>query len=242
MSFHEVTKSYTDTAALRGVSLDVPRGTFFGLVGMNGAGKTTLIKCLLDTTRPDSGHISVFGESSRTSSARRALAFLPERFMAPFYATGRDFLRFMGRLYGQEPNASIVSEMLDRLDLKTDALDKPIRSYSKGMTQKLGLAACLLAPRPLLVLDEPTSGLDPKARARLKQALRDRQREGATILMTSHSLADVSEMCDSMAILHRGALAFTGSPRSLLAEEGGTTLEEAFLHRIDRQSAASSTT
>ncbi|MEO8037195.1 MAG: ABC transporter ATP-binding protein [Betaproteobacteria bacterium] len=219
--------------ALADVELEVGAGELFGLVGMNGAGKTTLIKCLLDASRADSGRIEVFGVTSTLPNARGALAFLPERFNAPFYVTGRDFLRLMLRLYGHPYSESEARQMLTSLDLEVAALHKPVRAYSKGMTQKLGLACCLLSRRSLLLLDEPTSGLDPKARALLKAALRERHASGATIFFTSHSLPDVEEMCDRMAILHRGRIRYIGSPAGLKELYRATTLEHAFLACLD---------
>ncbi len=224
-----VSKCFGSATALDAIDLEVLAGECFGLVGMNGAGKTTLIRCLLDANRSDRGRIRIFGTDSRQTAARSRLAFLPERFNAPYYATGTDFLRLMGRLYGQPWSADAAAAVVARLDLDPAALVRPARGLSKGMTQKLGLAACLLAGRPLLVLDEPTSGLDPAARARLKAALHERHRQGATVFFTSHSLADVEEMCDRLAILHQGRVRFVGTPAQLRERHAALTLEAAFL-------------
>lgn len=229
-----VSKRYGAVESLRNVTFDVPRGAFLGIAGVNGAGKTTLIKCLLDATRPDSGDITVLGVPSTVSAARRPIAFLPERFNVPFYATGRDFLTLTGRLYGQAPEPGMIERIMVQLDLDTRVLDSPVRTYSKGMTQKLGISACLLSSREILILDEPTSGLDPKARALLKGVLRERHVSGNTIVITSHALADVDEMCDRLVILDGGVLQFDGTPATLRTEERATTLEAAFLARIDR--------
>jgi ABC-2 type transport system ATP-binding protein len=237
LRFDGVSKRYGQAVALQGLSLTVGRGEAFGLAGMNGAGKTTLIKCLLDFCALDAGRIEVFGVSHRFTSARSRLAFLPERFIPPYYLTGRDFLRYMLTLYGVGYVQAPVEETLRALDLDLSALVKPVRAFSKGMTQKLGLAACLLSGRELLVLDEPTSGLDPKARALLKQRLRALRASGSTIFFTSHALADVEEICDRMAVIHRGELCFAGSPAELQAEHGAATLEQAFLARIERAAA-----
>jgi ABC-2 type transport system ATP-binding protein len=127
-----------------------------------------------------------------------------------------------------------VKQVFERLDLNVAALDKPARAYSKGMTQKLGLAACLISGKALQVLDEPTSGLDPKARALLKRELREMKRAGRTIFFTSHALADVEEICDRMAVLHGGRLRFAGTPAELKARYSTTVLEEAFLECISQ--------
>jgi len=232
LRFRAVGKAFAGVPRVDAVSLDVPTGSFFGLVGVNGAGKTTLIRCLLDASRADAGAIQIFGESSLQTSARQHLAFLPERFTAPFYLTGRDFLRTMGRLYGTEVPEPGMLRTLDALELARDALDRPVRSYSKGMTQKLGLAACLLSGRRLVVLDEPASGLDPRARAALKATLAAIHATGTTIFLTSHALADVDEMCGRMAVLHDGRLIFDGSPDTLRARHGTASLEAAFLAQL----------
>jgi ABC-2 type transport system ATP-binding protein len=119
--------------------------------------------------------------------------------------------------------------MLAALDLEPAALKRTVRQYSKGMTQKLGLAACLLSRKRLYILDEPMSGLDPKARALLKEQLRQLQRSGSTLFLTSHALADVDELCDAMAILHDGRIRFAGTPAECRGRYDAATLEQAFL-------------
>lgn len=240
--FEGVGKRFGSTTSLQSVSFEVPTGALFGLVGVNGAGKTTLIKCLLDANRADEGRISLFGVSSLSTRARSEVAFLPERFSAPFYATGRDFLRLMARLYGNKADETALRDAIGTLELDPSSLDKPVRAYSKGMTQKLGLAACLLSCRRLLVLDEPASGLDPKARSLFKAALKTYHRRGNTILLTSHALADVEELCDHMAVIHEGRLHFAGTPGELRARHGAATLEDAFLRCISAPTLAQSGT
>ncbi len=229
ISFRGLSKNYADTPVLHALELDVPAGGTFGLVGINGAGKTTLIKCLLDLCEFDAGDILIFGLPSQDTHARARLAFLPERFVPPYYLTGEDFLRYMMKLYscGYEP--AHVRRMLAELDLAESALRKPVRTFSKGMTQKLGLAACLLSDRELLVLDEPTSGLDPKARALLKDLLQAAHAAGRTVFFTSHALADVDELCHQMAVLHEGQLRFAGTPSALRTRFDAATLEQAYL-------------
>ena len=201
----------------------------FGLVGVNGAGKTSLIKCLLDFCALDGGKIAIFGQPHDRPASRAPLGFLPERFIPPYYLTGADFIKYLLTLQGLAYDAQAVAAMLAALDLDPGALKKTVRSYSKGMTQKLGLAACLLSDKRLYVLDEPMSGLDPKARALLKGRLRALHDAGSTLFLTSHALADVDELCDRMAILHDGAIRFTGTPAECRARYGADTLEQAFL-------------
>ena len=232
LRFAEVAKAYAGVTALSGFSLEVKRGEFFGLVGVNGAGKTTLIKCLLDFCDADGGAIEIFSVPHRATAARARLAFLPERFNPPFYLTGRDFLQYLLGLHRTPYDETRAMRMFEALDLEPSALDRPARAYSKGMTQKLGLAACLLSGKELYVLDEPTGGLDPKARALLKNELKGLRGAGRTVFFTSHALADVAEMCDRMAVLHAGRLRFAGTPQELVGHFHAPDLEQAFLSCI----------
>jgi len=203
------------------------------IAGVNGAGKTTLIKCLLDFCDLDSGSIEIHGTSHRRPRSRARLAFLPERFTAPYFLTGREFIAMMLQLFGCRYEEERLCAMFAALDLDVAALDKPVRAYSKGMTQKLGLAACFLSQRDLYVLDEPMSGLDPKARDRARDLLLNLKSEGRTLLFTSHSLADVEEVCDRVTVLHEGTMAYAGSPGGLRERYGETSLERAFLKCIE---------
>jgi ABC-2 type transport system ATP-binding protein len=229
LAFSGVAKHYGKVPALEDFTLEVDQGELFALVGGNGAGKTTLIKCLLDFCVPDRGEIAILGVPHRLTASRAPLAFLPERFSPPHYLTGRDFLRYMAELYREPYDETRVLDMLRRLDLEADALDKPARTYSKGMTQKLGLAACLLSGKSLYLLDEPTSGLDPRARALLKRELRALRECGRTVFFSSHALAEVWELCDRMAVLDRGRLRFAGTPTELVTRFAAADLEQAFL-------------
>lgn len=233
VSFLKVSKSFGRVQALRAVEFDVLPGQSLGLAGENGAGKTTLLKCMLDFCSMDGGEIRVFGIPSKRPQARQRLGFLPERFTPPWHLSGREFVRFMLQLAGTPWSDTAVHAMLADLDLGAEHLEQPVRSYSKGMTQKLGLAASFLSRRDLYVLDEPMSGLDPSARAGVKDILRRLKSEGRTLIFTSHSLADVEEICDHMAVLHRGAVAFHGSPRDLRERHREASLERAFLKCVE---------
>jgi ABC-2 type transport system ATP-binding protein len=225
-------KRYRGVTALDGVDLDIARGEAFGLVGANGAGKTTLIRCLLDLAAPDAGALELFGIPARSPAARAPLAYLPERFVPPHYLRGAEFLEAMLGLMGKRYRPQAAAALCAELDLEPLALERPVRALSKGMTQKLGLAACFLAERELYVLDEPMSGLDPVARVAVKSVLRRLAGEGRTLLFTSHVLADVEELCSSIAVLHRGRLRFRGAPAALCARYGEAGLERAFMKCI----------
>ena len=222
-------KRYGANEVLRGVDLSVDRGEFFGLVGVNGAGKTTLIKCLLDFVAVDAGSVRLFGVPATDSHARAGLAYLPEKFTPPYYLSGRDFLDYMSALRGSEFREAALGELLDVLDLEEAALSKPVRQLSKGMAQKLGILSVLLGESPLLVMDEPMSGLDPRVRALLKPCLASLRTQGRTIFFSTHLLHDVDALCDRLAILHRGRLAFIGSPTECRRTFGTEDLEQAYL-------------
>jgi ABC-2 type transport system ATP-binding protein len=229
---HALVKRYGKLVALDGVDLAIERGAAFGLVGANGAGKTTLLRCLLDLASADAGAIEIFGVAAKNPAARRHLAYLPERFVPPHYLRGEEFLSTMLGLVGERYAPQAAEALCAELELEPAALSRPVRALSKGMTQKLGLAACFLARRDLYVLDEPMSGLDPAARVAVKSVLQRLAGEGRTLLFTSHVLADVEELCSSIAVLHRARLRFHGAPRALCQRYGEAGLERAFMKCI----------
>jgi ABC-type multidrug transport system ATPase subunit len=231
-------KNYGGVAALAGVDLAVAAGEAFGLVGANGAGKTTLIKCLLDLVSADAGEAEIFGVPARRPQARARLAYLPERFVPPHYLRGREFIAAMLELGGERYREERVLHMVEALELDRAALEKPVGTLSKGMTQKLGLAACFLAQRDLYVLDEPMSGLDPAARVAVKSRLGRLAAEGKTLFFTSHVLADVEELCASLAVLDAGRVRFRGSPAALAARYAEKNLERAFMRCLRDTAAA----
>ncbi|MEO5377938.1 MAG: ABC transporter ATP-binding protein [Magnetococcus sp. DMHC-6] len=234
LDFRQVTKKYGKQTVLAGIDLEISAGESFALVGANGVGKTTLIKALLDFIPLEGGDIHIFGKSALNPTSRQQLAYLPERFLPPYFFSGWDFLNYMGQLYDQILQIEEVKELFFELNLDASALEKSVRSFSKGMTQKLGLAALFLSKKKLLILDEPMSGLDPKARVLLKRKLNRLRAEGYTLFSSTHLLADVEELCDRMAILHMGQLCFVGSPAQCLAQYHGKTLEESFLVCIEK--------
>ncbi len=238
VNFDSVLKRFGRSTVLDGLSLEIEPGEFFGLVGINGAGKTTSIKALLDFIDIDSGSIHIFGVPHDQTAARRRLAFLPERFLPPYYLRGRDFLNFYARLRGAQFSSERVHAMCDALDLAPSALSKPVRIYSKGMSQKLGLIATLLSGNDFLVLDEPMSGLDPKARLLVKNQMQAIKKAGHTVFFSTHMLSDVDELCDRMGILHDGQLRFVGTPSECRQRYGTSSLEQAYLSCISNSESA----
>ena len=142
----------------------------------------------------------------------------------------------MAKMHHTDYDESAATRVLQELDLDATALDKPVRAYSKGMNQKLGLAACMLSRKDLYILDEPTSGLDPRARILLKRKLKALRDEGRTIFFTSHALADVEEMCNRVAVIDGGKLRFAGTPAELMRAQNAATMEEAFMALVARES------
>ncbi len=232
LGFYGAGKKFGKSVVFSDVDFSLDPGCFLGLAGVNGAGKTTLIKCMLDFCTLDSGRVEIFGVSHVESRARARLAYLPERFNPPYYLNGGDFLNYSMKLHDIEPDKSAMFSVLEDLDLERDALDKPVRAFSKGMTQKLGLAACFLSGKDLFVLDEPMSGLDAKARILVKAKLVRMKDAGKTLLFTSHSLAEMGEICDTMIVLHDGGLKFSGTPDALCRIASERTIEQAFLRAI----------
>ena len=220
------------TEVLQQITLEVRAGETLGLIGLGGAGKTTLLKAILRLVPPSAGSVRLFDRCHRDPASRGQLAYLPERFQPPGHLTGHDFLRLTLAFYGRRVSRAAASLRAAELDLDPVALTRPIRSYSKGMAQKLGLLAMLLTERPLLILDEPMSGLDPTARVRLKQQLAAYRARGRTVLMSSQILADHDQLCERVAVLHQGRLGYVGSPAGLKERQGAATLETAFLAEI----------
>jgi ABC-2 type transport system ATP-binding protein len=225
-------KRYGKLVALETVDLAVAAGEAFGLVGANGAGKTTLIRCLLDLCAYDTGSIRIFGLPADRPQSRRRLAYVPERFMPAHYLRCREFLEFLARSFELRYEPERAQAMLCDLELDAGVLERPVRSLSKGMTQKLGLAAAFLLERDLYVLDEPMSGLDPAARVAVKTVLRRLAAQGRTLFFTSHVLADVEELCSSIAVLEQGRLRWHGPPEALCTKYGEARLEQAFMRCV----------
>ena len=225
-------KRFGARQVLAGLDLEIDAGSAFGLVGANGAGKTTLIKCVLDLCAADGGAIEIYGVPSGDAAARRRLAFVPERFTPPKYLLGREFLELVLSLAGAAYDRARAAAVLAELELAAEALERPVGQLSKGMTQKLGLAASFLVDKDLYILDEPMSGLDPASRVAVKSVLGRLHRAGRTVFFTSHVLSDVEELCSAIGVLDDGALRFRGAPAELSARYGEPQLERAFLKCI----------
>ena len=204
--------------AVEELSLEVQEGEIFGLLGPNGAGKTTAIKMLLGFVRPTHGRAFVAGEPAGSLAARRTLGYLPENPALYEFLTGEEYLRFAGRLAGlsRRDASARTQQLLEQVGLAGRA-DRPIRRFSKGMVQRLGLAQALIGEPRIVVLDEPMSGLDPIGRKDVRDLILQLRDEGHTVLFSTHILSDVEAICDRVGILVEGRLTDCGHLAELVA-------------------------
>ncbi len=193
--------------ALKSLNLTVNQEEIVGFLGPNGAGKSTTIKTLMGQIRPTAGNAKLFGKDVSDPSARQKVGYLPENPSFYNFLTGREYLGLVGCAYGmvQRDLHRESDRVLELLDL-TDAANRPMKGYSKGMVQRLGLAQTLLHDPDLFILDEPMSGLDPVGRALVKNLMLDLKREGKTVFFSTHVIADVEAVCDRVAIVAQGEL------------------------------------
>jgi ABC-2 type transport system ATP-binding protein len=226
-------KAFGDRVALHDLTLTVPAGEVFGFLGPNGAGKTTAMKILLGLVRPTGGEALVFGRSPAEPAARRRVGYLPEHFRFQEWATGVELLDFHGRLagLGTPERAGRIPELLERVGLAGRGGER-VRRYSKGMTQRLGLALALLHRPDLVLLDEPTSALDPVGRREVRELVRELAADGVTVFLNSHLLTEVEAVCHRVAIVNQGRVVASG-PLDDLA--GAVTQLRVLPDRVDRE-------
>jgi len=247
-SFENVVKTYktslfgkSGVPALRGVTLAVPTGSSFALLGPNRAGKTTLVKLLLSLCAPTSGGIQRFAAPIADRRTLARIGYMHENHAFPRYLSASELLHFYGGLSGIESEALPirVKALLDRVGL-ADRQSEPIARFSKGMVQRLGLAQALINEPDLLILDEPTEGLDLFGRNLLRQVVRELKAAGKTVLLVSHVLAEVEELCDRAAVLVAGQIAYDGTLHDLLTDPAGQrrSLEAALRPLYERGAAA----
>jgi ABC-2 type transport system ATP-binding protein len=210
-----LTKSYGRVRALSGVDLEVKRGEIFGFLGPNGAGKTTAIRCMLDLIRPQGGTIRVLGldpqEAPETVKAR--VGYLPGELHLEENMTARQVFRYLDRLRGGRANRDFILDLSGRLKLE---LDTPIKNFSKGNKQKVGVVQALMHRPELLLLDEPTGGLDPLMQQEVLRMLAEAQSEGATVFFSSHIISEVQAVADRVAIIREGLIVEVAETAALL--------------------------
>ncbi len=211
--------------AVRNIDLTIRRGEVFGLLGPNGSGKSTTIKLMLGLLHPTAGKIAVLGRGPRDVENKRRIGYLPEESYLYKYLTPRETLDFYGKLFGLSPaNRRVRTDMLLEMVGLTHAADRPVGEFSKGMQRKVGLAQALINDPEFLILDEPTSGMDPIAIAETKEVIQQLRRHGKTVLLCSHLLSEVEDVCDRVAIMYGGKVRLEGAMDDLLTVRNETTV------------------
>jgi len=231
--FENLTKIYRGIKAVDDLNLQIPQGTIFGFIGPNGAGKTTTIKMMAGVLRPTRGRIYINGLdiAEEPSKVKTIIGFIPDRPFLYEKLSGVEFLRFKAGLYGMKGNR-LDGKILDLLNLfeLSDWADELIESYSHGMKQRLIIAASMIHEPKVIIVDEPMVGLDPKGAKLVKELFKEWAREGATVFMSTHTLAMAQEVCQQIAIVDRGRIVASGTSRDLRKQAGVEgDLERIFL-------------
>ncbi len=211
---------------LKGISFDVFAGEVFGFLGPNGAGKTTTIKIITGLLKADTGKVEIFGYPPSSLEAKKRVGFLPESPYFYDHLTGFEFLKIHALLSNEKIEKNKITDLLDRVGLK-NAIDLPLRKYSKGMLQRIGIAQALVGDPELLILDEPLTGLDPIGRKEIKDLILEQKKKGKTIFFSSHILPDAEAVCDRIGIIIDGKIMEVGELDKLLKR--GTKTDEISL-------------
>lgn len=226
-------KSYYKDKVVDDLSLTIKSGEVFGFLGPNGAGKTTTIKMIVGLSAPDSGQILINGNKPSNIKTREKIGFMPEDPYFYDHLTGLEFLIFCGQLFSatRNRNKGYYNQILSDVGL-FEYKNKMLKTYSKGMKQRLGLAQALVNDPDYIFLDEPLDGLDPIGRREIKQIIIELKKRKKTVFFNSHILSDVEEICDEIGIIDKGKLVYSGDVKKFTK---GKTLEEAFVHTIETQ-------
>jgi ABC-2 type transport system ATP-binding protein len=217
IAIENLTKAYGNVQAVRGISMSVERGEIFGFLGPNGAGKTTTIRCMLDVIRPTSGCIRLLGLDTRRDIRRlhQQIGYLPGDVRLPGRMTGRQIINYFASLQGREP--ILLPKLVELFDVE---MKRPLKGYSKGMRQKIGIVLAFMCDPEVLILDEPTSGLDPLLQKTFNEFLLEEQRRGKTIFMSSHIMSDVEKVCQRVAVIRHGSLVTVEAVETLREKAG----------------------
>jgi ABC-2 type transport system ATP-binding protein len=220
--------------ALRALNLEIRRGEIFGLLGPNGSGKTTTIKLLLGLLFPTEGEAFVFGKPAADVRKNEKIGYLPEESYLYRFLNAEETLDFYGRLFNMDPatRTAKAQKLIELVGLKADR-KRILREYSKGMRQRIGLAQALINDPDLVILDEPTSGLDPLGARWMKDLIAELRKQGKTVIMCSHRLEDVQDICDRIAILDNGELQAYGEVKSLLQDANRVELRASDVQLTD---------
>ena len=210
-------KSYGKVQAVRGISMSVERGEIFGFLGPNGAGKTSTIRCMLDVIRPTAGAIRVLGLDAQrdTHALHQRIGYLPGDVRLPGRMTGKQIIDYFSRLQGREP--VLLHKLVELFDVE---MKRPLKGYSKGMRQKIGIVLAFMCDPDVLILDEPTSGLDPLLQKVFNEFLLEEQARGKTIFMSSHIMSDVEKVCQRVAVIRSGELVTVEAVEALREKAG----------------------
>ena len=226
-------KIYGSKAAVDGLDLEVPRGSFFGFLGPNGAGKTTTIRMLMGLAPPTSGEIELLGLAmpERALEIKQRIGLVPDESLLFDNLTGAEYLEFVGRMYALDRRTARAraGELLELFQLDTASI-KLISEYSKGMRKRVAMAAALIHRPELFLMDEPFEGVDAVGARLMKDLLQEQVKHGATVFLTSHVLEVVERLCDRVAIIHEGKLVLSGSMGEL--RSGSETLEDTFVRVV----------
>ena len=213
-NFH---KAYGTVQAVKGISIQVEQGEIFGFLGPNGAGKTTTIRCMLDVIRPTSGTIRVLGLDTQRDKMElhQRIGYLPGDVRLPGQMTGKQVINYFSRLQGREP--VLLNDLVARFDVE---MKRPLKGYSKGMRQKIGIVLAFMCDPEVLILDEPTSGLDPLLQRTFNEFLLQEQGRGKTIFMSSHIMSDVEKVCRRVAVIRQGEIVTIAEVEKLRQKAG----------------------
>ncbi|MCZ2077535.1 MAG: ABC transporter ATP-binding protein [Bryobacteraceae bacterium] len=233
IDIRDLRKTYGGQTAVDGLTLTVPRGSFFGFLGPNGAGKTTTIRMLTGLVQPDAGSVELLGMSmpAQEMEIKRKIGLVPDESLLFDHLTGGEFLELVGRLYGLDRKIARerASELMEMFDLG-ESRRKLIAEYSKGMRKRVAMAGALIHKPELLLLDEPFEGVDAMGARFMKELLIEQVRRGTTVFLTSHVLEVVERLCDRIGIIHHGRLLTQGAMRDL--RTGSETLEDLFVRLV----------
>jgi len=213
----QLKKSYGKIQAVNGISISVEHGEIFGFLGPNGAGKTTTIRCMLDVIRPSRGTIRILGlDAQRDKLAlHQYIGYLPGDVHLPGQMTGKQIINYFSRLQGSEP--VLLKDLVARFDVE---MKRPLKGYSKGMRQKIGIVLAFMCDPQVLILDEPTSGLDPLLQKVFNEFLLEEQARGKTIFMSSHIMSEVEKVCHRIAVIRKGELVTVEEVETLREKAG----------------------
>jgi len=216
-------KSYGKVQAVKGISMHVEQGEIFGFLGPNGAGKTTTIRCMLDVIRPTSGTLRVLGLDAQRDKMElhQRIGYLPGDVRLPGQMTGKQVINYFSRLQGREP--VLLNDLVERFDVE---MKRPLKSYSKGMRQKIGVVLAFMCDPQVLILDEPTSGLDPLLQRTFNEFLLEEQARGKTIFMSSHIMSDVEKVCQRVAVIRQGEIVTIEEVEKLRQKAGQRVIVE----------------